>query len=273
MLRGFTDIGVLGLECHESTHHPLGTGHSSVRGRRHPEPNRHAKPGSVIFQSVLDELVLIFSYPDLLSSLSVGTGQQNLARATSGKAVSLCIIAKACLDEERPPDECFGPTDGMQAAVLASLANDIVLGSCGRVLCGRLWRWNEHYRAQAVRKWHRGKVDPSGECHGNDGVGSQPKIHALGKPQHGIVCSGPKAAPTGHNQWRTSRRNGELPLGMGRSDSYAQGDKGSEELLHLGRDVCETYSQDSWKMVDACKGLPCPPFRELIFGFRILGIV
>ena len=29
--------------------------------------------------------------------------------------VLLCIIAKACLSDERPPDQCFGPVDGKAA--------------------------------------------------------------------------------------------------------------------------------------------------------------
>ena len=33
-----------------------------------------------------------------------------------------------------------------------------------------------------------------------------------------------------------------------------KGGKGSEEIRNLGRDVCETYSKDSWKIVDSCKG-------------------
>jgi len=119
--------------------------------------------------------------------------------------VSLCIIAKACLDEERPPDECFGPTDVVAESCVEDFGDGMNITELKQCVNGTEGKSILLENAMATME-----LDPS-----------------------------PKSMP-----WVTI--NGEPLVEMG--------DKGSEELLHLGRDVCETYSQDSWKMVDACKG-------------------
>ncbi|EKX39573.1 hypothetical protein GUITHDRAFT_164896 [Guillardia theta CCMP2712] len=119
--------------------------------------------------------------------------------------VSLCIIAKACLSDERPPDQCFGPVDDVAASCVGDFGDGLNVTELQRCVNG-----TEGASVLLQSAAETSELDPS-----------------------------PQFFP-----WITI--NG-VPLAE-------MGGKGSEEIRNLGRDVCETYSKDSWKMVDACKG-------------------